>query len=704
MGQKVNPISLRLQKTNRHFDSCWYDDYNYTHLLLQDYKIKNYLKTVLHQIKYPEGRILNSGLPKKNSCNIFYYNPTNSRRKKSFQFQLQNFKEKVKSNKDNKKGFFRQKKTLKDIYRFFSFPEQQYWKNGTFTLPHTLSQTLPQKQIKELPLTNRRFVDAPLSNGNIKVASKQIHSKLIRRIEANPERMLDQYKNRSKRKDNNLLSFFSLSNPRENLFLFNNFNKKATKSVLTNLKHPEKVSGLVSQGNEKAKETGCKSSSVMLASTNRYLKFPKVYSDKNSSSLPFFSLYLNKLLLEFVTKNKKAKDIQNGSKSLLGFASHEVHTKRETGKNTFSVKNLESKRFFVRYLFAQLYCNYLENKEIYNVENLSTLYRFLVFFIEKNVKNGFFLKKYRSFKENNEFVPKTNIYQDQKVPYFGFGKAFPEKKSPFLPTFFPSSAHEISHTPKQPLQSVAGSKSLVLGAKQIALDTNLTSYTFKDSQTSLCDVREFLISLTSQSDVWEIKESVKSLVLSSICNKESVRCLNGGFFKKNQSTFQAKKNHPLYITESDVKAKKSSFFDGRSCFAPGVYSSNLVYKSHLEFSLSKQYSSFFNINLFRTLIEKQSASFLVQEIIYYLERKIPFRRIKTQILKEIPHYENIKGIRIKCSGRVGGRSKKAQRSKTQSVKIGQTSLGVFSSKIDFACKSAYTRFGLIGVKVWVCYY
>ena len=31
MGQKVNPISLRLQKTNRHFDSCWYDDYNYTH-------------------------------------------------------------------------------------------------------------------------------------------------------------------------------------------------------------------------------------------------------------------------------------------------------------------------------------------------------------------------------------------------------------------------------------------------------------------------------------------------------------------------------------------------------------------------------------------------------------------------------------------------------------------------------------------------
>ena len=36
MGQKVNPISLQSEKTNRHFDSGWYDDYNYTDLLLQD--------------------------------------------------------------------------------------------------------------------------------------------------------------------------------------------------------------------------------------------------------------------------------------------------------------------------------------------------------------------------------------------------------------------------------------------------------------------------------------------------------------------------------------------------------------------------------------------------------------------------------------------------------------------------------------------
>jgi hypothetical protein len=161
-------------------------------------------------------------------------------------------------------------------------------------------------------------------------------------------------------------------------------------------------------------------------------------------------------------------------------------------------------------------------------------------------------------------------------------------------------------------------------------------------------------------------------------------------------------NKPKSLTKKN-KQRETTFFASKINKAKGLYSSNLVYKSHLESFLSKQYNSFFNLHLFRTLIEMQGALFLVQGIIYYLERKIPFRRIKTQILKEIPRYKHIKGVRMSCSGRVGGRSKKAQRSKTQSVKIGQTPLGVFSSKIDFASKSALTRFGLIGVKVWVCY-
>ena len=63
----------------------------------------------------------------------------------------------------------------------------------------------------------------------------------------------------------------------------------------------------------------------------------------------------------------------------------------------------------------------------------------------------------------------------------------------------------------------------------------------------------------------------------------------------------------------------------------------------------------------------------------------------------------IRGVRITCSGRVGGKSKKAQRAKIESLKYGQTSLHVFSAPIDFSCKTAHTSFGSVGVKVWICY-
>ena len=92
-----------------------------------------------------------------------------------------------------------------------------------------------------------------------------------------------------------------------------------------------------------------------------------------------------------------------------------------------------------------------------------------------------------------------------------------------------------------------------------------------------------------------------------------------------------------------------------------------------------------------------------EEIIYYLEKRVSFVKIKNQILREASKSSFVKGLRITCSGRVGGRSKKAQRSKVQIIKYGQTSLHVFSSKIDFASKPAHTAFGLLGIKVWICY-
>lgn len=133
------------------------------------------------------------------------------------------------------------------------------------------------------------------------------------------------------------------------------------------------------------------------------------------------------------------------------------------------------------------------------------------------------------------------------------------------------------------------------------------------------------------------------------------------------------------------------------------YQINLKYKNYLENFLSNQFNLNVQVLPFKILNEWQSANFFADEIVYLLERRVPFRRLKSMILKLITQNHKIRGIRITCSGRVGGKSKKAQRAKIESIKFGQTSLHVFSSKIDFACKTAYTSLGSTGVKIWICY-
>lgn len=106
--------------------------------------------------------------------------------------------------------------------------------------------------------------------------------------------------------------------------------------------------------------------------------------------------------------------------------------------------------------------------------------------------------------------------------------------------------------------------------------------------------------------------------------------------------------------------------------------------------------------------ESHHAGFIAQEIAYALTRRIPFRSIKLQMIKELEEntqraWGSIRGVRVTCAGRGNKKSKKAQRAQTVGFQWGQTALHVFSQKVDFARCPAHTSFGKLGVKVWVCY-
>lgn len=217
------------------------------------------------------------------------------------------------------------------------------------------------------------------------------------------------------------------------------------------------------------------------------------------------------------------------------------------------------------------------------------------------------------------------------------------------------------------------------------------------------------ISLELQSLLKRInKKSINST--NWIHRKTEKSLFNDSFFKNSKHLFLKKRINSLFVqqkkTNNEFALEKQLVFPAFEIATKNFFVlKNSPFREHLE----RVTSCFFQtkVNTFFYLIknEKQSALFLADEIIYFLEKRILFRQIKNKIYKEIQKkkFPLIQGIRISCSGRGGGKSKKAQRAKKQTFQYGQTSLHVFSSKIDFAAKSARTSFGHIGIKVWICY-
>lgn len=128
-----------------------------------------------------------------------------------------------------------------------------------------------------------------------------------------------------------------------------------------------------------------------------------------------------------------------------------------------------------------------------------------------------------------------------------------------------------------------------------------------------------------------------------------------------------------------------------------------IYTYHIESIISNRLKSSCKISLFRAQNVAQSALFIAEEIVYQLQRRNSFRQIKTKFLQELANKSAIKGVRVTCVGRIGGRAKKAQRARGESFKMGQTSLHLFDSKVSFTSKTAFTPYGAVGVKVWVCW-
>jgi small subunit ribosomal protein S3 len=90
------------------------------------------------------------------------------------------------------------------------------------------------------------------------------------------------------------------------------------------------------------------------------------------------------------------------------------------------------------------------------------------------------------------------------------------------------------------------------------------------------------------------------------------------------------------------------------------------------------------------------ASLVARSIAERLEQRIPFRRAMRQASFRSLQ-SGAKGIKIKCSGRLGG----VEIARSQSLRQGQMPLHKLRANIDYSLAEAHTVMGRIGVKVWI---
>lgn len=90
------------------------------------------------------------------------------------------------------------------------------------------------------------------------------------------------------------------------------------------------------------------------------------------------------------------------------------------------------------------------------------------------------------------------------------------------------------------------------------------------------------------------------------------------------------------------------------------------------------------------------ANLIADSIAQQLERRVAFRRAMKRAIQSCLKMGG-KGIRINCSGRLGG----AEIARMEWYREGRVPLHTLRADIGYGTANAYTTYGVIGVKVWV---
>ncbi|MBK8159397.1 MAG: 30S ribosomal protein S3 [Rhodospirillaceae bacterium] len=112
--------------------------------------------------------------------------------------------------------------------------------------------------------------------------------------------------------------------------------------------------------------------------------------------------------------------------------------------------------------------------------------------------------------------------------------------------------------------------------------------------------------------------------------------------------------------------------------------------------LSKMTGSEVSLNIIEIRKPEIDAKLIADNIAQQLERRVAFRRAMKRAVQSAMRLGAL-GIRINCSGRLGG----AEIARIEWYREGRVPLHTLRAEIDFGEGTAKTTYGTCGVKVWV---
>jgi small subunit ribosomal protein S3 len=147
------------------------------------------------------------------------------------------------------------------------------------------------------------------------------------------------------------------------------------------------------------------------------------------------------------------------------------------------------------------------------------------------------------------------------------------------------------------------------------------------------------------------------------------------------------------VIERPHKKCKVSIYSGRPGLIIGKKGSDIE-------KLKSQISALTNSEVFINIAEVRKpeidSKLVADSIAQQLERRVAFRRAMKRAVQSAMRL-GAEGIRINCSGRLGG----AEIARVEWYREGRVPLHTLRADIDYGTSTAHTAMGACGVKVWI---